>query len=1268
MLKRKIFIFFLLVQGMLFAQPIQKSFQIDWKPLDVLKLADDEQALVFDFKDAVFNGPYGLIPSFRFDILVDDDVTALNIQINNQQFELALLKDERNLHPVFQNISDEIQIKTTFKTINSQKVARIELVPIKRNSMLKAFSLLTSFALDIEFVKSKEKEILTAFLFAEESVMAQGDWYKFKVDKSGVYKISGTDLQNAGISLANLDPEKIGVYGFGGMLNEKNADFRYADIPELAIQVELGNDGNFDANDYLLFYAQGPDSWNYNSTKGVFEHHLNIYDRNAYYFVHIGNQNGKRIAILPQPEEAAGFQIDEFVDYAFIEDEKYNLINSGRRWLGDKFEFTDSHNYTFNFDNLVPGSTAFLKAELVARSSATSSFDLLYNGLVLGNTSISKIPTGSYPAYAYDNTFEKYFQLALEPSVSIDLEYNRPLSSSIGWLDYLEINVSRQLIFGEDQLAFRSPNSVAEDAITQFKIGNANASTVLWDISDIANVGSLQLSLNSTFGEYKVSTDNLREFIAFELDMAYNVEFVEQISNQNLHAVTNTDMLIVCPQEFAEQAEELADFHRQDGLSVQVTPLYQIYNEFSSGAQDITAIRDYVRAVYKSSSSSLKYLLLFGDASFDYMNREDINTNLVPTYESFESFDPIISIAVDDYFGFLDDDEGDMYYDDVDIGIGRLPVVNAEEASQAVAKIKHYASTSSDVYGDWRNIVCFVADDEDNNLHIRQANDLATMVDTIFPGGNLDKIYVDAFPQVSTPAGQRYPKVNEAINERVDKGALILSYTGHGGETGWGQERYLDMPDIESWTNKDKLPVFLTATCEFARYDDPHRVSAGESIFLNEKGGGIALFTTSRATYAGSNFVMSKHFYNYTLNHPDHDYMRMGDILKLTKRASGSGFNVMKFVLLGDPALKLSIPKNFSQITKINGMTLDQENDTLKALSFVNIQGQINDQSGNKLTDFNGFVYPLIFDKSSEVTTLANDPASDPFTFDLQKNVLYKGKAEVKNGDFEFSFVVPKDIAYNYGLGKLSMYASSNEADAAGCNREIVIGGFDENSQVDNEGPQIELFLNDENFVEGGMTNENPVLLAKVSDENGINTIGNGIGHDITAILDVNATDIKILNDYYESDVNTYQSGSIRYPFSKLEEGNHELTFKVWDIYNNSSTASLKFYVSASVTLALEAVMNYPNPFYDETVFSFEHNAGDQELLLTIDIFSIDGRLVKHLEDNFVPYSSRINHIRWDGTNEQGSKIMKGMYIYRLQLSNEDGVQKSETSKLVYLK
>jgi hypothetical protein len=1270
MLRKILFICFIFLNMALFSQSLSKNFELNWSSIKDAGKLGNKGIKEFSFNGAVYNGKRGIVPSFRYEVALKSDEEIGSVELLEKKFSLAGKPVNSFDSPLFEAIKEDIIIQVHYRRRAGQKFAQIEFIPIKRDLVLHTFSLLRSFQLQITYQHSIQKNAQLASAFANSSVLSLGDWYKFSVDKSGIFKISGTDLQNAGINISNLNPDKIGVYGFGGMLNEKNADFRYDDLPELAIQLVGVDDGKFDPEDYLLFYAQGPDVWKYNKDKNVFEHKLNIYSRKSFYFVHIGAENGKRISSVQEPTVAANFQADAFTDYAFVEDETYNLIGTGRRWLGDKFEFVNTKTYDFNFENLLPGGSAYVKAELVARSTATSSFDLSYNGQSLGAVNISKIPSGSYPSYAYDGTFESYFELSNDAAIAIDINYNRPLSSAIGWLDYLEINVKRKLEFGNQQLAFRCPESIGEGNITEFTIQSANASTQVWDISTLDQVELIDLKSQNNSSLFKAKTDQLREFIAFTPEMAYNPVFVEKVEPQNLHALADVDMLIVCPTLFLSQANELADFHREEGLTVEVVSLDKIYNEFSSGAQDVSAIRDFVRSVYTHSNQNnpLKYLLLFGDASYDYLEREDNNTNRVPTYEAQESFDPITSIAVDDYFGFLGDDEGDMYYDDVDIGIGRLPVVTKEEADDAVQKIIRYASADPAVFGDWRNGICFVADDEDNNLHIRQADQLADLVDTIFPAGNLDKIYADAFQQVSTPAGQRYPKVNEAINERVEKGSLILSYTGHGGETGWGQERYLDMPDIESWSNFDRLPVFLTATCEFARYDDPKRVSAGETIFLSKKGGGIALFTTSRATYAGSNFVISRHFYNNALNHPDHHYLRMGDILKLTKRASGSGFNVMKFVLLGDPALKLSIPKNFTQITHINEKPINDKQDTIKALSYVHIQGQIVNPEGNRMDSFNGFVYPLVYDKSSEITTLANDNGSQPFTFSLQKNILYKGKAEVVNGLFEFSFVVPKDIAYQYGMGKISLYASSDTQDAEGYKRDLVIGGFDENSETDNRGPDIKLYLNNENFVEGGLTSQNPILLAKVSDKNGINTIGNGIGHDITAFLDGNGADIKILNDYYVSDLNTFKSGTIQYPFFNLEDGEHELSFKVWDIYNNSSTAKLKFYVASSASLALEAVMNYPNPFSDETIFSFEQNAGEQNLNIQIDIYSLSGKLVKHIEDDFLSYSSRVNHIHWDGTDDHGSKISKGMYIYRLQLTDENGDKKSKTAKLVYLK
>ncbi len=637
---------------------------------------------------------------------------------------------------------------------------------------------------------------------------------------------------------------------------------------------------------------------------------------------------------------------------------------------------------------------------------------------------------------------------------------------------------------------------------------------------------------------------------------------MRKIENQNLHGAGPRDMIIITHPLFREQADRLAAFHEErDNLTVLVTEIGDVYNEFSSGAQDITAIRNFMKLLYDSAPAGEepRYLLLFGDASFDYKDRIENNSNYVPTWEDEESLVIVYSIASDDYYGFLDGPGDNM----LDIGIGRLPVQTVEQAIVAVDKIIHYATNTSLTMKDWRNYVCFVADDEDGNLHLRQAEEMAAFIDTNYGVYNIDKIYVDAFPQVSTPGGQRAPDVNKAINSRIDKGSLIMNYTGHGGEVGWGHERFLENSDINSWTNYDHMPIFITATCEFSRYDDPERVSAGEYAYLNPQGGAIAMFTTARATFGGSNFNLNTALFDYMFELNGEEYYRFGDLIRLAKNNGGVDGNDKKFILLGDPALHLAYPMHDVVTTRINNEEVSSTPDTLQALSKITVEGEVINPLGGG-DGFSGTLYSIVYDKPSKVTTLATDPTSYVNTFDFQNNVLYKGKAQVNDGKFSFTFIVPKDIAYQYGFGKISYYAANETEDAHGFYRNILVGGLDQLAEPDVNGPSVELFINDEYFAFGGITDENPDMLAFVSDASGINTVGTGIGHDIVAILDGNTDKPIILNDFYESDLNSYTSGTIRYPFHNLEEGLHTLSLKVWDVFNNSAEAYLEFTVVSS--------------------------------------------------------------------------------------------------------
>ncbi len=587
-----------------------------------------------------------------------------------------------------------------------------------------------------------------------------------------------------------------------------------------------------------------------------------------------------------------------------------------------------------------------------------------------------------------------------------------------------------------------------------------------------------------------------------------------------------------------------------------------------------------------------------------------------------------------------------------------------------VDKIIHYATGGETVFGSWRNVVCFVADDEDGNMHMEDhAEKMAVRLDTSYGYINVDKIYLDAYEQVSTSGGQRAPDVNEAINRRMDKGSLIMNYTGHGGEAGWAHERILGITDINNWENYDRLPIFITATCEFSRYDDPTRVSAGELVLLNPKGGAVALFTTARATYGSPNFQLNNAMYDFMFEKVNGEYPRFGDLIRNAKNKSGNiTDNDRKFILLGDPALKLAYPEHTVNTISINNVTVSAVPDTIKALQKVTVSGQVVDANGSLLSSYNGILRPTVYDKPTEVQTLVTDPDSQPFTFKLLMAILFNGKANVTNGEFTFSFIVPKDIAYDYGYGKISYYASNENTDATGYYKNIVIGGYDNTVPPDDQGPQIELYLNDENFAFGGITDENPVLLAYVSDSSGINTVGTGIGHDIVTTLDNDNNKSVIINDYYESDVDSYSSGVITYPFSSLSKGNHSLTLKVWDVHNNSSEAYTEFVVAESAELAIEHVLNYPNPFTTKTAFYFDHNQPGSMLEVQVQIYTVSGRLIKTIDEFVMTNGFRSDPIHWDGLDDYGDRIGRGVYLYKLRVRSQDGSFAEKLEKLVILR
>lgn len=1146
-----------------------------------------------------------------------------------------------------------------------------------------------AYTLRIEYTKNqlpawKQLTAATERSYAGSSVLSTGDWYKIGVNSDGIYHLSYSDLSSLGINVANIDPRNIRLYGNGGgMLPEANASFRHDDLFENAIFVSGESDGSFDASDYILFYGQGPHQWTYNNTENAFLHTQNLYSDKTYYFLTIATQSGKRIGSVTPLTSTPTNDVTSFDDYGFYEAEKYNLIKSGKEWYGEKFDVLLSYDLNdFAFANHDINQEIYVRASVVAKSTSLSSFGILLDGVQVLSPLVAAVPATGYNTEYAKKATDSRRMILTSSTFDLAAEYHPAIANSAGWLDFVEVNVRRMLKFTSGQVRFRDAKSVGSGKVARYKISNAPSSLQVWEVSNPLEPASITAATQSDEFIFTLGSSVLREFVAFDGTSFRKPEFANpaKIANQDLHSLGAAEMIIISHPDFITEADRLAKLHNeQDNYNVILVTPAEIYNEFSSGSQDVTAIRDFIKMIYDKGNGSveLKYVLLFGDGSYDFKARIAGNTNFVPTFQSQNSLQPVASYATDDFFVLMDSGEGQNANGTPDIGIGRFPVVSIDEARAAVDKVEHYTTNGLSTtgamgasqipsLGDWRNVLTFVADDQDGNLHLNQAEELVAFIQNKNREYNIDKIYVDAYEQLSTPGGQRYPGVNEAINDRIQKGTLIFNYTGHGGETGLAQERILEVQDINSWTNKYNLAAFVTATCEFSRFDDPERVSAGELCFLSQKGGAIALFTTTRLSFASSNFALNLGFYDKVFTKINGEFPKMGDVIRLAKTPSNP--NIRNFVLLGDPALRLAYPQYKVYTSTINGKPIDGQADTLKALSKVTITGRIVTESGQLLSSFNGIIFPSVYDKPAEVITLGNDDDSSPKKFYLQKNLLYKGKASVVNGEFSFTFVVPKDIAYRLDYGRISYYASDGITDAAGFYENILIGGSETEAPEDADGPSLRLFMNDTNFVMHGLTDENPVMLAYVFDSNGVNTVGNGIGHDIVAVLDGNNDEVIVLNDYYESDLDNYKSGTISYPFLGLEEGNHSLELKVWDVYNNSSTAYIEFVVASSGELSLSHLYNYPNPFTGQTYFVFEHNQPGQDLEIDLSIFALDGRLVHNIHRNVSTNGYRTDPIPWNGCSANGAPLPAGFYIYRVSVDAGNGFSNEMSEKLLIVR
>jgi hypothetical protein len=1276
-MKKILLVYLTLIPFVSFAQ-IKGDIAIEWLEKKEMSFGD------FKINVPQFVGnSYNYEPSKRtiFYILNLTESSSFDgnaVQITNLVYESLTTSQLGDLDPA--NIPKTPS--ATLKINESRGIKQIFLVlsPIVKDEF--GFKRIKSFSYSISGSSASRISQTKKTSAIINSVLATGDWYQFYVEKSGVYKVSKSFLQQLGLNVSGIDPKKIKIYGNGGrMLPLSNDTYYPTDLAENTIKIIGESDGIFNDEDYILFYAEGVDTWSEES-----QTNNNLYDTKSYYYVTVQGNDGKRISNMVQPTGSSTLNLSTFDDHQFHELDLVNIGRLGRQWFGELFDINQDQEFSFNFPNIDAATPVKLKINAASAAYIATSFKISANGQDVGTISFPALTVNSGVQFNL-GTLPSNTTFPGSESIKIKLSYNNNgVPGSKGYLDNIMLVAKRKLQGYGKQFLFQYDLSNASLGIVSYDFSSASGISQIWDVTDIYNVTKVENANQASFS-FKANLGELRKYVAIDASDYYIPlkSSKPKITNQNLKGTLfknaqgqfqDIDYVIITPAFLTTQADKLANFHRSySNLNVKVIPLETIYQEFSSGKQDIAAIRNCIKYIYDNASSPekrIKYVNLFGDASYDYKNRIPNNTNIVPIYHALNSNTlGESSYASDDFYGLMDASEGNIgsFFGGIDIAVGRMINDNTEQADEMVNKVIEYYDVKS--YGSWRNNYVMVSDDSDKNsdatLQNRQ-NILADKITFEKPFLNVNKILLDSYVQEASAGGARYPKARTDLFSAFEKGALVFNYLGHGGEDGLSSERIWEKSDGQNLSNQYKYPLFITITCDFSRFDNPSRPTAGEYTYWNPKGGAISMITTTReiGQFSAENFndILAKNLFSYGSN----QYTSIAESLRISKNSNpNSSTNVVFYI--GDPALMLAIAKPKIRLTKVNDIPVSQPFDDFKSLAKMKISGEITDENNIPLTNYNGELSTTIFDKFITRTTLNNDGYSPPMSFNVLGETVFRGNASVTNGQFEFSFIVPRDIRIPIANGKISFYAKKNLLfeNQTGYDTSIKVGGINENAVVDNISPRVKLYMNDETFVSGGTTNDSPFLLANLEDESGINT-ASGIGHDIVAILDGDVNNPYILNDYYQTNLDDYTKGTLRFPFRNLAVGLHTITFKAWDVYNNPITAEIQFIVAGNEAITLTHVLNYPNPFVNYTEFWFSHNRPYEPLEVQVQVMTITGKVVWTRNQIVTTEGFLSKEITWDGKDDFGNKIGKGVYVYKLTVkSNVTNSKTEKFEKLVIL-
>ena len=1114
---------------------------------------------------------------------------------------------------------------------------------------------------------------LIPVLSIANGIFSAGKWVKLEFANTGVYRVGYNQLVQFGINPSNLNPQNIHFYSVQGKELSETNDSVTNGLIEIPIIVMGENDGTFDQNDYILIYKQAVRDIQFNGKN--YEHFLNFYSNQSFGILGYNNIKGKRIEIAKTPTEKNPTIINYNESMIFHDTDLTNPTNMGRFWVGEKLG-NETLDRTF-IENIPIGvDTVNLKVSIgVGMNNDTGRVIIKANNIGAGIT----LRQNSEYETLYPTTKKMTNIPVSSGKLSLNLKLFRSNSKDGINLDYYEITYKESLSFNQKQ--FPIQNTAAAIGIGQFKFkfNNTNTNYLFLNVSNPYSISQIPYSNNN--GSLEILTDSnqkVSRIWAFDDNYSFSPKFIGEIKNQDILQGANLDFLIISHPDFLTASNDLAKFRSDyDHFSTKVANLNEIYNEYSGGQQDLVAIRNFIRSEYFKSNKQLKYVLLVGTASYDMQARVSPNSNFVPIYQSTNGTDKQSLFCLDDFLGYLQTNSGNplVHNDSLDVVIGRIPARTLSDAQGVVNKLKLYSDKKA--LGAWRNRLTFVCDDMDKSYEAEfteESEQYATYIAKNYPNLRLNKIYADAFKQVTNGNNEKYPEVSSAITSALNDGTLFMNYQGHGGEKGWAQEEILDIPMINSWNNKYKMPVLFTATCEFARYDDPKFQSGGELALLNPNGGAIGLMTTTRLVFVSGNTIINDAFWTkYGFPKPNQPIPTLGEVYKRLKNRPSQSWQLTednKFALLGDPSMEIAFPKNFVTIDSINGQSVSVFADTVKAFSVVKLTGHITERLKTIMTNFNGTLDVEVYDKPTQKYTLNNNKVSYQIPFKSETSILYKGSVSVVSGKFNLVFSVPKDIAYNIGKGRAVFYAQNGETDASG-SWVFNIGGSEKITEIDTIGPKVELFVNDSMFINNSKVSSESKAFARIYDKSGINATGAGIGRDLEIILDEGTENTKsyVVNNFFTYENNSYQLGYIDFPLPILTSGKHTLKCRAWDVYNNSGENNISFEVVPGRDLIISEHGAIPNPSVGETVNIWvAHNLAGEDLTVNWEIYSTVGALLA--KGSKLEYSalSKFNAISWEGRGDNGNVANGNMFYYKINIKTADGLSKFIGGKFIKLR